>query len=114
MPVLHRQLTLTLCCRWTEERLFNLYHRCGLWHASHAQRSSATLAVASSSCRTFWLDKPDGTRKLYAGALKAWVLYIDELRAQGRDVDYCVHPHSKVSKAHDSMSQYSQPASSVA
>ena len=42
------------------------------------------------------MDTPDGTRKLYAGALKTWVLYIDELRAQGRDVDYCVHPHSKV------------------
>ncbi len=24
------------------------------------------------------------------------MLYIDELRAQGKDVDYCVHPHSKV------------------
>jgi hypothetical protein len=49
-----------------------------------------------SLCRTFWLDTPDGTRKLYASALKSWVLYIDEQRAQGRDVDYCVHPHSKV------------------
>jgi hypothetical protein len=55
------------------------------------------LQQPSSSCRTYWLDTPDGTRKLYAGALKTWVLYIDELRAQGRDVDYCVHPHSKVS-----------------
>jgi hypothetical protein len=51
------------------------------------------------------LDTPDGTRKLYAGALKTWVLYIDEIRAQGGDVDYCVHPHSKVSLGHGILPQ---------
>jgi hypothetical protein len=33
---------------------------------------------------------------VYAGALKLWVLIIDEQRAQGKDVEYCVHPHSNV------------------
>jgi hypothetical protein len=89
---------LAYYCRWTEERLFSLYHRYGSQDTvQHAEIRIATLAAAYSSRRTYWLDTPDGTRKLYAGALKTWVLYIDELRAQGRDVDYCVHPHSKVS-----------------
>ena len=92
---------LVVYFRWTAERLFSLYHRCGPQKTAwHGEIRLAVLAAACSSCRTFWLDTPDGTRKLYAGALKIWVLYIDELKAQGRDVDYCVHPHSKVSQGH--------------
>jgi hypothetical protein len=40
-------MTLDLQCRWTEERLFSLYHRCGRGRALHAHGEADGLAVAA-------------------------------------------------------------------
>jgi hypothetical protein len=40
-------MTLNLHCRWTEERLFSLYHRCGRGRALHAHCEADGLAVAA-------------------------------------------------------------------
>jgi hypothetical protein len=89
---------LMLQCRFTQQSLFDAYHRCALISQLLEPDVACCLRLRLlRACRKYWLEAKESTKVTYRSCLQAWIRFIEWRRSLGHPDDFCVYPDTKAS-----------------
>jgi hypothetical protein len=85
-------------CRFTQQSLFDAYHRCALISQLLEPDVACCLRLRLlRACRKYWLEAKESTKVTYRSCLQAWIRFIDWRRSLGHPDDFGVYPDTKAS-----------------
>jgi hypothetical protein len=75
---------LMLQCRFTQQSLFDAYHRCALISQLLEPDVACCLRLRLlRACRKYWLEAKESTKFTYRSCLQAWIRFIEWRRSLG-------------------------------